>query len=59
MNTEGILPGPLRVPRRASALHRLLFINDRFSKDPMDAMDWVNMFAMAVSEENAAGGRVV
>lgn len=55
MNTEGILPGPLR----ASALHRLLFINDRFSKDPMDAMDWVNMFAMAVSEENAAGGRVV
>ncbi|MEI7283671.1 L-serine ammonia-lyase [Pectobacterium carotovorum] len=59
MNTEGVLPGPLRVPRRASALHRLLFINDRFSNDPMDAMDWVNMFAMAVSEENAAGGRVV
>ena len=58
-NTEGVLPGPLRVPRRASALHRLLFINDRFSNDPMDAMDWVNMFAMAVSEENAAGGRVV
>ncbi|AUH00035.1 L-serine ammonia-lyase [Prodigiosinella confusarubida] len=59
MNTEGVLPGPLRVPRRASALHRLLFINDRFSNDPMDGMDWVNMFAMAVAEENAAGGRVV
>ncbi|MBJ7221488.1 MULTISPECIES: L-serine ammonia-lyase [unclassified Brenneria] len=59
MNTEGVLPGPLRVPRRASALHRLLFINDRFSNDPMDSMDWVNMFAMAVAEENAAGGRVV
>ncbi|WP_409306761.1 L-serine ammonia-lyase [Pectobacterium sp. B1J-3] len=59
MNTEGVLPGPLRVPRRASALHRLLFINDRFSNDPMDAMDWVNMFAMAVAEENASGGRVV
>ncbi|QTF07652.1 L-serine ammonia-lyase [Brenneria izadpanahii] len=59
MNTEGVLPGPMRVPRRASALHRLLFINDRFSSDPMDAMDWVNMFAMAVAEENAAGGRVV
>ncbi|MEQ4509471.1 MAG: L-serine ammonia-lyase [Dickeya sp.] len=59
MNTEGVLPGPLRVPRRASALHRLLFTNGRFSNDPMDAMDWVNMFAMAVSEENAAGGRVV
>ncbi|ATA23106.1 L-serine ammonia-lyase [Brenneria goodwinii] len=59
MNTEGVLPGPMRVPRRASALHRLLFINDRFSNDPMDAMDWINMFAMAVAEENAAGGRVV
>lgn len=59
MNTEGVLPGPVRVPRRASSLHRLLFTNDRFSSDPMNAMDWVNMFAMAVAEENAAGGRVV
>ncbi|NDL62410.1 L-serine ammonia-lyase [Acerihabitans arboris] len=59
MNTEGVLPGPIRVPRRASSLHRLLFTNDRFSSDPMNAMDWVNMFAMAVAEENAAGGRVV
>ncbi|RLM23903.1 L-serine ammonia-lyase [Brenneria alni] len=59
INTEGVLPGPLRVPRRASALHRLLSINDRFSNDPMNAMDRVNMFAMAVAEENAAGGRVV
>lgn len=59
MNTEGVLPGPIRVPRRASSLHRLLFTNDRFSTDPMNAMDWVNMFAMAVAEENAAGGRVV
>lgn len=59
MNTEGVLPGPIRVPRRASGLHRLLFTNERFSSDPMDVMDWVNMFAMAVAEENAAGGRVV
>ncbi len=59
MNTEGVLPGPIRVPRRASSLHRLLFTGDRFSTDPMNAMDWVNMFAMAVAEENAAGGRVV
>ncbi|HEY0210218.1 L-serine ammonia-lyase [Acerihabitans sp.] len=59
MNTEGVLPGPIRVARRASSLHRLLFTNDRFSSDPMNAMDWVNMFAMAVAEENAAGGRVV
>ncbi|WP_347254130.1 L-serine ammonia-lyase [Leminorella grimontii] len=59
MNTEGVLPGPLKVPRRASALHRILHTHDRLSTDPMTAMDWVNMFAMAVSEENAAGGRVV
>lgn len=59
MNTEGVLPGPLKVPRRASSLHRILHTHDRLSTDPMTAMDWVNMFAMAVSEENAAGGRVV
>ena len=59
MNTEGVLPGPLKVPRRASALHRVLFTHDRMSNNPMAAMDWVNMFAMAVSEENASGGRVV
>ena len=59
MNTEGVLPGPLKVPRRASALHRVLFTHDRMSTNPMAAMDWVNMFAMAVSEENASGGRVV
>ena len=59
MNTEGILPGPLRVPRRASALRRLLVANDKLSHDPMNVVDWVNMFALAVNEENAAGGRVV
>lgn len=59
MNTEGVLPGPLRVPRRASALRRLLVSNEKLSKDPMNVVDWVNMFALAVNEENAAGGRVV
>lgn len=59
INTEGILPGPLRVPRRASALRRLLVSSDKLSKDPMNVVDWVNMFALAVNEENAAGGRVV
>jgi len=59
MNTEGILPGPLRVPRRASALRRLLVASDKLSHDPMNVIDWVNMFALAVNEENAAGGRVV
>lgn len=59
MNTEGVLPGPLRVPRRASALRRMLVSSDKLSKDPMIVVDWVNMFALAVNEENAAGGRVV
>ena len=59
MNTEGVLPGPLRVPRRASALRRMLVASDKLSHDPMNVVDWVNMFALAVNEENAAGGRVV
>ncbi|WP_224558150.1 L-serine ammonia-lyase [Pectobacterium versatile] len=59
MNTEGVLPGPLRVPRRASALRRMLVSSDKLSNDPMNVVDWVNMFALAVNEENAAGGRVV
>ncbi len=50
---------PLRVPRRASALRRMLVTTDKFSNDPMNVVDWVNMFALAVNEENAAGGRVV
>lgn len=57
MNTEGLLPGPLRVPRRAFALHRLL-MSQNYSQDPMLILDWVNMFALAVCEENAVGGRV-
>lgn len=57
--TEGVLAGPLRVPRRAPALYRQLLTGERLSADPMVIIDWVNMFALAVSEENAAGGRVV
>ncbi|POP44012.1 L-serine ammonia-lyase [Superficieibacter electus] len=59
MNTEGVLPGPLKVPRRAVALRRMLVSSDSLSSDPMNVIDWINMFALAVSEENAAGGRVV
>ncbi|KLN98195.1 L-serine ammonia-lyase [Moellerella wisconsensis] len=59
LNTEGVLPGPLRVPRRASALHRLLTSSSKFSNDPMQVVDLINMYALAVNEENAAGGRVV
>ncbi len=59
MNTEGVLPGPLRVPRRAAALYQQLLATERSNADPMIVVDWVNMFAFAVNEENAAGGRVV
>lgn len=60
MNTEGLLPGPLKVPRRAFSLHRQLAAStEKIISDPMIIIDWVNMFALAASEENAAGGRVV
>ena len=52
------LPGPLRMRRRAPELFRELGAQ-RAGTDPLAAMDWVNAFAMAVNEENAAGGRVV
>jgi L-serine dehydratase len=55
---EGILPGGLKVKRRAASLHRQLKV-DATNGDPLNAMDWVNLWALAVNEENAAGGRVV
>ena len=57
IRTEGILPGGLKVTRRAPALYRTLTVEK--NSDPLVAMDWVNLFALAVNEENAAGGRVV
>ncbi len=59
MKTEGLLPGAFKVPRRAPDLYRAIKAQDKLSNDPMATMDWVNMFAFAVNEENAAGGRVV
>jgi len=57
LETEGVLPGGLNVRRRVPRFaRRLEAAGDR---DPLHAMDWVNVFAMAVNEENAAGGRVV
>jgi L-serine dehydratase len=57
---EGILPGGLKVRRRAPALHRLLLERaERTLSDPLTVLDWVNLWALAVNEENAAGGRVV
>jgi L-serine dehydratase len=57
IKTEGILPGGLKVKRRAPALYKKLMAEK--SNDPLQVMDWVNLFALAVNEENAAGGRVV
>ncbi|MBS1784214.1 MAG: L-serine ammonia-lyase [Acidobacteria bacterium] len=58
--TEGILPGGLQVPRRAHALHaRLKDRPEAALCDPLTVLDWVNLYALAVNEENAAGGRVV
>ncbi|HEY0189617.1 MAG TPA: L-serine ammonia-lyase [Kofleriaceae bacterium] len=56
---EGILPGGLKVKRRAASIHRRLKSDPAGSSDPLVIMDWVNLFALAVNEENAAGGRVV
>jgi L-serine dehydratase len=55
---EGLLPGGLKVRRRAPELYRDL-MDDPFSTDPLRVMDWVNLFALSVNEENAAGGRIV
>ncbi|MGC4112944.1 MAG: L-serine ammonia-lyase [Nocardioides sp.] len=57
---EGVLPGGLRVPRRAPGLHRDL--SARWAEgdaDPLHVLDWVNLYALAVNEENASGGRIV
>ncbi|MFL6162052.1 MAG: L-serine ammonia-lyase [Jatrophihabitantaceae bacterium] len=54
---EGLLPGGLKVRRRAPELYRTL--STETSTDPLRVIDWVSLFALAVNEENAAGGRVV
>jgi L-serine dehydratase len=55
--TDGVLPGGLKVKRRAAQWHRKLVGQDAL--DPLTTLDWVNLWALAVNEENAAGGRVV
>ncbi|MFG6461203.1 L-serine ammonia-lyase [Roseateles sp. DXS20W] len=58
--TEGILPGGFKVKRRAPSLFASLTSNpEQALRDPLQVMDWVNLYALAVNEENAAGGRVV
>ena len=58
--SEGALPGGLKVPRRASKIFRELTESPAAGlRDPLTVLDWVSLWAMAVNEENAAGGRVV
>lgn len=61
LNNEGILPGGLNVKRRAKKIHQRLLQkkNSNLIDTTFTAMEWVNLFALAVNEENAAGGRVV
>ena len=58
LKTEGVLPGGLQVKRRAPALHRKL-VDAPLANEREQLFDWLNVYAMAVNEENAAGGRVV
>src|SRR5690606_27079915 len=60
MREEGTLPGGLHVPRRAPTMYKeLLSRPEAAMRDPLTVLDWVNLYALAVNEENAAGGRVV
>jgi L-serine dehydratase len=57
---EGTLPGGFKVKRRAPKLYRDLTSHPEAAlRDPLQVLDWVNLYALAVNEENAAGGRVV
>ena len=60
IHEDGFLPGGLHVPRRAPALYRKLTESpEAVLRDPLSIIDWVNLYALAVNEENASGGRVV
>ncbi|MBT9487679.1 MAG: L-serine ammonia-lyase [Rubrivivax sp.] len=59
-NTDGVLPGGFQVKRRAAPLKRALTEHpEQALRDPLQVLDWINLYALAVNEENAAGGRVV
>jgi len=60
IKSPGILPGGLNVKRRAPLIYgRLMDRQERALSDPLTILDWVNLWALAVNEENAAGGKVV
>ncbi|RRU98290.1 L-serine ammonia-lyase [Stutzerimonas xanthomarina] len=58
--TEGVMPGGLKVQRRAAGLYRQLSEHPEANlRDALSVLDWVDLYALAVNEENASGGRVV
>ncbi|MEO7200339.1 MAG: L-serine ammonia-lyase, partial [Dokdonella sp.] len=60
IHSPGVLPGGLKVPRRAPAMYAELTSRPEIGlSDPLTILDWVNLYALAINEENAAGGRVV
>ena len=59
LQSEGVLPGELKLARRAPSLYRLYKSSKSLQSDPMSITDWTALYAIAVSEENAAGGRIV
>ncbi len=59
LSAQGVLPGDLKVKRRAPALYQTLSKATNFNKDPLLIMDWINVWGLAAAEENAAGGRVI
>ncbi|WP_028358134.1 L-serine ammonia-lyase [Brackiella oedipodis] len=59
LQTEGVLPGGFNVKRRAPTLYKFLQKNDVNHNEAFYMMDWVNLFAISVNEENASGGRIV
>ncbi len=60
ISKQGVMPGGLKVRRRAADLYRMLLSQPEANlRDPLTVMDWVNLYALAVNEQNATGGRVV
>lgn len=60
LTREGVLPGGLKIARRAPHIYRELVEHpERTLRDPLSILDWVDLYALAVNEENASGGRVV
>lgn len=59
LRTEGVMPGPMKIQRRAKQMYDRLKAQTRTMNDPLSILDWVDVFAFAANEQNACGGRIV